>query len=409
MGRRPKSPLRVAVVQPVMSPVRRPLFGVLAKHQDVVLKVFVLSNTLPQRPRWSLQDHENFDVELVGSKAQTVQRRTPGRREVNGVRLLPTGLLPAIRRWRPDVTVCGNLTELLSLLPLRLAGRLPIVLIVADTMVTVSQYPRWHQYLRAKVYRCADAFVPYGISARTYLRSLNIPEDRMFHGMWSVDGSLYERPSRGHPGESVRHRWITVGQLVPRKGFNELLDAWAAQGPEFRQRNSLWIVGEGPERANLEARLARLALAPNVSLLGHKGAGELSCLYQKSDVFVLPTLMDHWGLVVNEAMASGLPVLCSRYAGCHMDLVQPGNGALFDPLDRVEFAAAISEFWRIRDRWYDMGAASRRIVSRYTLHATADAFADAARAAAGHHSKATQIVPPAPGAASSGQLGTPRH
>jgi glycosyltransferase involved in cell wall biosynthesis len=108
-------------------------------------------------------------------------------------------------------------------------------------------------------------------------------------------------------------------------------------------------------------------------------------------------------------MASGLPVLCSRYAGCHMDLVQPGNGALFDPLDRAEFAAALSQFWKIRDRWGEMGAASRRIVSRYTLHATANAIVGAVRAAARHDPKATQMALPAPGAASSGHLETPRH
>jgi glycosyltransferase involved in cell wall biosynthesis len=389
VDRPPVRPLRLAVVQPVMSPVRRPLFELLAKHQDVVLKVFVLSNTLPQRPRWSLREREDFDFELVGSKAQPVRRRTPGQRDINGVRLLPTGLLPAIRRWRPDVTVCGNLTELLSLLPLRLAGRLPIVLVVADTKVTVSQYPQWHQYLRGKVYRHADTFVPYGNSAIAYLRSLDIPEDRMFHGMWSVDARLYERTSRDlRQDGTARHRWITVGQLVPRKGYNELLDAWAAQDPQFRERNSLWIVGEGPERANLEARVARLGLRPSVSLLGHKSADELAALYEQSDAFVLPTLMDHWGLVVNEAMASGLPVLCSRYAGCHMDLVQPGSGALFDPLDRAGFAATLNAFWGTRDRWQEMGATSRRIVSRYSLHATADALADAARAATGHQPQA---------------------
>jgi glycosyltransferase involved in cell wall biosynthesis len=211
---------------------------------------------------------------------------------------------------------------------------------------------------------------------------MGVAEERTFDGMWSVDNALYDGPlarDGRRPGEP--HRWITVGRLVPGKGFAELIDAWAAQGPEFLRGNSLCIVGEGPTRPDLERQLRERSLAGQVTLLGHKTPEELAALYRECDAFVFPTLMDTWGLVVNEAMAAGLPILCSTYAGCHLDLIRAENGVLFDPLDAPAFAQAIGDFWRRRDRWAEMGAASRRIVSAYTPEATAQALASAAKTA----------------------------
>jgi glycosyltransferase involved in cell wall biosynthesis len=101
---------------------------------------------------------------------------------------------------------------------------------------------------------------------------------------------------------------------------------------------------------------------------GLKQVDELPACYAAADCFVLPSLSEPWGLVVNEAMASGLPVLISRRCGCARDLVREGeNGFLFDPTRPDELARLMG---LVADGGVDraaMGAASRRIVSGFTV------------------------------------------
>jgi glycosyltransferase involved in cell wall biosynthesis len=376
--------IRLAVVQPVMAPYARPVFERLAAIPGIDLKVFVLKEGFDHRRGWAVAADEAFAVEVVGARVWRASQTTPGNRMVTGVRPVSFGLARRIAAWKPDVVMCTDLTAFVTLLPLKVLHPCPIGILAAETEITASQYPVWKQRLRAYAYRMADTYAPYGESSMRYLSSLGISKARMFHGMHAVDNALYDRrPSarvgRG-PGEPAR--WITVGQLVPRKGFAELIEAWAAQGPEFQRANSLWIVGEGPGRPEIERQIRARSLAAQVTLLGHKAPEELAALYHECDAFVFPTLMDHWGLVVNEAMAAGLPVLCSAYAGCHLDLIRAENGVLFDPLDAPAFAQALDAFWRCRGRWAEMGAASRRIVSAYTPEASAQAYARAAQAVA---------------------------
>lgn len=375
--------IRLAVVQPVMAPYARPVFEQLAAIPGIDLKVFVLKKSLDHRRGWAVASDEAFAVEVVGARVWNVTRSTPGKREVKGIRPVSFGLAARIAAWKPDVVMCTDITALVTLLPLKVMHPCPIGILVEETELTASQYPRWIQSVRAFVYRRASFWVSYGKAKTQYLKSIGIDEDRIFDGLWSVDNKLYDRPSaRGDRRQGDPMQWISVGRLVPGKGFMELIDVWAAQGPAFLHGNSLWIVGEGPSKPSLEQQLRERSLDGQVTLLGHKTPEELVSLYQQCDAFVFPTLMDTWGLVVNEAMAAGLPILCSMYAGCHLDLIETENGVVFDPLDAKAFTQAIGAFWQRRDRWAEMGAASRRIISAYTPGASAQAYASAARAVA---------------------------
>jgi glycosyltransferase involved in cell wall biosynthesis len=378
----PRRAIRLAVVQPVMAPYARPVFEHLAALPGIDLKVFVLKEGFDHRRGWTVAADEAFAVEVVGARVWSASQTTPGNRKVAGVRPVSLGLAARVAAWKPDVVMCTDLTAFVTLLPLKILHPCPIGILVEETELTASRSPRWLQIFRAFMYRRAGFWVPFGKAKRLYLNSIGVAEARVFDGLWSVDNALYDRaPGRGgrRPGEPAR--WLTVGRLVPGKGFGELIEAWAAQGPAFLGGNSLWIVGEGPGRADLERLIRERSLSGHVTLLGHKTPEELAALYGACDAFVFPTLMDTWGLVVNEAMAAGLPILCSVCAGCHLDLIDPGNGAIFDPLDAPAFAQALATFWRRRDRWAEMGAASRRIVSTYTPEASAQAYARAARAA----------------------------
>jgi glycosyltransferase involved in cell wall biosynthesis len=132
---------------------------------------------------------------------------------------------------------------------------------------------------------------------------------------------------------------LYVGQFIPRKGVHFLIEAAArlqAQGLEF----SLLLVGDGPERQALQAKTQALQLR-NVHFQVSQPPDRMPGIYRSGDVLVFPTLLDNWGLVVNEALWSGLPALVSRYAGCARELV-PLNST-FDPLDADDFTCKLRQ------------------------------------------------------------------
>jgi glycosyltransferase involved in cell wall biosynthesis len=92
----------------------------------------------------------------------------------------------------------------------------------------------------------------------------------------------------------------------------------------------------------------------------------MATYYRCAHAFVIPTLEDNWSLVVPEAMACGLPVLCSRYNGCWPELITDASGWVFDPLETEDICRVLMQAMSVRDRWRQMGEHARAIVGAYT-------------------------------------------
>jgi glycosyltransferase involved in cell wall biosynthesis len=126
---------------------------------------------------------------------------------------------------------------------------------------------------------------------------------------------------------------LYVGQFIARKGVQLFLRAAARlqkQGLEF----SLLLVGSGRDKPTTEKLVQELGLK-NVHFQPSQRPAEMPGIYRSADVLVFPTLEDPWGLVANEAIISGLPVLCSTYAGCAQELFP--TDSIFDPENADEF------------------------------------------------------------------------
>jgi glycosyltransferase involved in cell wall biosynthesis len=143
----------------------------------------------------------------------------------------------------------------------------------------------------------------------------------------------------------------------------------------------LTIAGDGPLYGAIARRVAELSLTEHVYLVGRKAYDELPALYASADAFVFPSLSETWGLVVNEAMAAGLPVLVSKGIGCHPDLVWEGiNGHVFDPADTAQLATLLYEIASTPNR-LAMGDASLRIIRDWDLNRFSSGLIEAAVAA----------------------------
>ena len=148
---------------------------------------------------------------------------------------------------------------------------------------------------------------------------------------------------RGENPSKDRLRFLYCGQLIGRKGVDLLLAAFSQAAVEF-PNIELVLVGEGPLGAELRAKIPQ-SIHSRVRFAGFQPVAELPKFFAAADVFVLPSRHDGWGVVINQAIAAGLPVICSDAVGAAADLVaEKENGHIFPAGNGERLAEAISSF-----------------------------------------------------------------
>jgi glycosyltransferase involved in cell wall biosynthesis len=228
--------------------------------------------------------------------------------------------------------------------------------------------------LHARRVRRAAACLAIGTANRDYYRSLGVPPERIFDVPYAVDNAFFAE----HARRASEHRAalraeigitselpviLFTGKLTRRKRPLDLARAFV----DLPYPAELVFAGEGPERRELE-RLARGR--DDVHLLGFQNQTRLPALYELADVFVLPSAYEPWGLVVNEAMACGLPVIASDDVGCAPDLVRQGdNGFRFATGDVDALRTHLATLARAAELRAAYGQRSRELVGGFDFEA----------------------------------------
>jgi len=176
---------------------------------------------------------------------------------------------------------------------------------------------------------------------------------------------------------------MACSRFEAKKNLPGLLRGYARYREMARGRPwSLVVVGDGELKEELFALRDRLGLEEHVLFPGAKNYQELPSYYGLAGAFVHASTTEQWGLVVNEAMAAGLPVVVSKRCGCAPDLVVPGsNGLLFDPDDVNSIASAMVEIADGAHRLRAMGRNSQAIVGQWSLTRFAESLNKAVEAA----------------------------
>jgi glycosyltransferase involved in cell wall biosynthesis len=224
------------------------------------------------------------------------------------------------------------------------------------------------------LHRCSGFIVP-GQAARTYLRTRKISDAIIYTAPNAVDNDFYMAAAADARKDATRRRrelhlperyFLFVGRLVQEKGVFELLSAYATLSENNRRQVGLVFVGDGVCRPALEQRAAAISAA-SIVFSGFTHREQLASYYALADTLVLPTYSDTWGLVVNEAMACGLPVILTEPAGCAADLVKDNwNGLLVPPKDPQALAAAMQQCVGEPGRLSMMGANSAELIRDFS-------------------------------------------
>lgn len=285
---------------------------------------------------------------------------------------IPYDTLFLLLRKRPDVIISAELgiRSLQATVYKLIRPRSRLV-----TWATLSEYTekgrgRLRLRLRKWILKRADAVIVNGESGARYIRQFGIDDQKIIRVPYTTDIESFITKTH-HP--ELPYKLLYAGSLTERKGllpFMEALLLWGTKHPEIKLE--FHLAGEGP----LEHTLHSMTPPENLSVnfLGFIQYHKLPEVYAGADIFILPTFADEWGLVVNEAMASGLPVLGSIYSQAVEELVEEGTtGWLFHPDRQDEILGALDRSLCLTPQELNqMGKAAQLKISRFTPEYIAD-------------------------------------
>ncbi len=325
--------MRVALLTNFIPPYRRPLYEEI-QNRCSDFRIFL--STITEEGRTWKPEWGKLPIRL--QQSISIQRlwRHPNRFAEFQTVHCPYDTLPQLISFRPDVIVSGEMGMRTLQAAIYRCLNPRSRLIIWATLSEVTEHGRgfWRRYLRHVLLRSARAVLVNGRSGARYVHQFGISPTKTFLVPYTTDLQPFLATSIVRSPES-RHRMLHVGALTERKGilpFLNHLARWAEA--HSAQRVELHLAGSGPLRNSIET--FRRPSNLKIQYLGHISYDRLPDLYSEYGLLAFPTLADEWGMVVTEAMASGVPVLGSLYSQAVEELVEDGeNGWTFRP-DRPE-------------------------------------------------------------------------
>lgn len=304
----------------------------------------------------------------------------------------------ALSRFNPSVVAIPgwSYTEAIAAVQWCAATKTPSILL-SDSTAWDERRQGWKEWIKSRIVSLHSAGFVAGSPHADYLAALGMDPARITLGYDVIDNDYFSRGAdeARNSGAVLRakhhlpaHYFLVSGRFVEKKNLATIVTAYARYRGLASGANEMpWdlvILGDGPLRPQLLEQITELNLDAGVHLPGFKQYPELPEFYGLAGAFIHASTTEQWGLVVNEAMASGLPVLVSNRCGCAQDLVRENhNGFAFDPLNVDELARRMKQVAspELSQDARAMGAASREIIARWGLERFTAGLATAAETA----------------------------
>jgi glycosyltransferase involved in cell wall biosynthesis len=324
---------RLALLVNTLAPYRLPIYRILAESYEFAV---FHGGSESNRSTWQKLEAQIPQATVRQSRGWQFRyaRRREGRKIDDAYLHLNFGYFADLVRWRP-AAVISNEMGLRTMLALAYGAlwRRPVWVWWGGTLHTERSIGLARRLIRGVMARVVRHWISYGKSSTAYLQAIGVSRERIVQLQNSVDEQMFTAVPKPIHVAGPRPVILHVGQFIQRKGIDRLLHSAArlqSRGYHF----TLLLIGDGPEKHLLQGCSNELQLE-NVIFERGKRPEDMPSVYRAADYLVFPTLEDVWGLVANEALLSGVPVLCSKYAGCAQEIIPKQN--IFDPLDDADF------------------------------------------------------------------------
>lgn len=357
---------KVAIITNIPSPYRVDHFLYLQKHylDYEFYIIFSGKKSKSDLRKWEVSVSDLKNVYFLDNFTLCFKRKYDDR-EIS----LTYGVGKLLKKISPDVVVGMeyNVTSIQSVIWCN-KNDIPYLSLTDGTLFSERNISRLQILLRKFIISRATAFIASSTKAKEKIEFYD-NKKKIFVSYLSEDFSDFLHDKYVNYGKNI----LYVGSLIDRKGVDLLIKALSLVDSDWH----LNIVGDGQVKSYLLQICSELGLSSRVSFLGYKQKSELKNIYSQSDLFVLPSREDCFGLVIMEAMASSIPVVSSKYADGAYDLLDEKTGIIVDPYDTEVFAKAIKDAISINKISNEWGINGKSKLKHFTFESVSLAFIDA--------------------------------
>jgi len=250
---------------------------------------------------------------------------------------------------------------------------------------TMTDRPRvaWRDLAKRWFFGWCNGFFCYGIRSKEYLMSYGVSESKIAYRCQAAalprdysEAKVLSHYASNWRASAEEPHFLYVGRLSSEKGLEDLFAAFCIIRERYPKAR-LDLVGAGPLTETLGSRVAEMRLTHAISFLGSMGLDEIAVLFQTCTALVLPSHSEPWGLVVNEALSYGCPVVVSSACGCVPDLVRDGvTGYSFEVGNVDDLVKALDSVRSLSEDRHAVASRCLEVVSNYTPERAATQILD---------------------------------
>ena len=322
----------VAIITNIPAPYRVDFFDYLQKSYTDYRFTVIYSSKNEDNRSWKIDETKLQHSIFLESRTIKVRKRFD-----TTYLHIPRGVSGVLKELKPDVVVGSEYNPtILQALSYCRRSKIPFISWTDGTLYSERNRNFIQKFLRRYVVSKASSYIASSTKSKEAQVYYGADERKCHISFLAVDVDKYiQKPSGEGQGKI-----LCVGSLIERKGVDLLLRALSNVMIDYE----LYLAGSGKEKENLISLAEQLKIEQKIHFLGQLSREELLKHYADSDLFVLPTREDCFALVILEAMCSGLPIVCSKYADGAFDLIEEGkNGFIVDPYDEKAFAEKIEK------------------------------------------------------------------
>ncbi len=369
---------RLAIITTHPIQYNAPLFKILAERNIIDIKVFyTFSQSQEGRQfdtgfgkviEWDIPLLVGYDHDFINNIA-----KKPGTWHFRGIN--NPSLNSSIEKWRPDAILVYGWSFKTHLQCIRhFKNKIPVLFRgdsnLLDKKSVLKKIAR--TVLLKWVYRKVDYALFVGTANKSYYLKNGLKEKQLLFAPHAIDNNRFCSDEQLFKQKALQKRlelgigkddivFLFAGKLEPKKNPELLIKAFQ----QLKEKAHLVIVGNGV----LEKKLKEQYHSANIHFMAFQNQREMPIIYRMGDVFVLPSSGpgETWGLAVNEAMASGCPVIVSDKCGCALDIVENGrNGYVFKSEEESDLLEKM-QFMMDKKKIIEMGENSKSIIQNWSF------------------------------------------